>query len=239
MKRCLFVLTALSALLLAVAASPALAGGLLPGIPGGSQTQSVSNSTSQSNEAGALNVPILSGNNVALINTGGQDASAGTTQGQANVNGTSQSADQQGGGDPAQVQSTSNSTGQSNQADAVNVPIASGNNLALVNLGGQNASAGTTQGQANLNQTKQDAGQRSGSWSDCRPESQWGGRGDYEAQLVSNRTDQSNQADAVNVPIASGNNLALINLGGQSSSAGVSQGQLNLNQTTQHADQAV
>ena len=57
------------------------------------------NYTGQENEAGAINVPIASGNNVALINTGDQRASAGTKQEQTNVNVTKQYADQSSGGE--------------------------------------------------------------------------------------------------------------------------------------------
>ena len=140
MKRYFVAPAALFVLLLVLSATPAFAGGGLPGLLGaGGQDQSVRNSTDQSNEAGALNVPILSGNNVALINTGDQQASAGTKQEQTNVNVTKQSADQSGGGsteawkgDPqgGSDQSVRNSTGQENEAGAVNVPIASGNNVA-------------------------------------------------------------------------------------------------------------
>ena len=133
------------------------------------------NSTRQENEAWALNVPIASGNNVALINTGDQHASAGTKQEQTNVNVTKQSADQSSGGGAetwssdcrryrsyerdVQTQSVRNSTRQENEAWAFNVPILSGNNLALVNTGDQSAFAGTTQRQFNGNVTWQQARQ--------------------------------------------------------------------------------
>src|SRR5436853_284283 len=99
MKRYLVVLAAACALLLAVAAAPAFAGGVLPTV-GGTQEQSVANSTDESNEAGAVNVPIASGNNVAVLSSGDQSNSAGVEQNQANVNGTSQDASQNGGSDP-------------------------------------------------------------------------------------------------------------------------------------------
>jgi hypothetical protein len=240
MKRYFVALAAACALMLTLAAGPALAGGLLPTLPAVGQT--VSNVTNQSNEATAVNVPIVSGNNVALVNGGDQTASAGTTQEQSNQNATYQDADQSTQGSSAdrssgpcgcseesgsQDQSVSNETNQSNEATAVNVPIASGNNVALVNGGDQTASAGTTQEQSNRNATKQEADQSgSGSY----------GKGGQE-QEVSNQTDQSNEATAVNVPIASGNNVALFNGGDQTASAGTTQKQENRNYTRQNADQ--
>jgi|SRR5690242_9097558 len=89
MKRTLVVLASACAVLLTFGAGSAFAGGLLPGAG-----QSVTNGTSQSNKAVSVNVPILSGNNVALINGGSQTASAGTTQHQVNQNVTWQSVEQ-------------------------------------------------------------------------------------------------------------------------------------------------
>jgi len=221
MKHFLLVLAAACALLLALA-SPAMAGGGLLGGGGGSQDQTVSNSTDQSNQAEAVNVPVLSGNNVAVLSSGSQSNSAGTEQNQANVNGTSQQADQSRGSDPSQKQSVSNSTDQQNQAEAVNVPIASGNNVAILSAGSQSNSAGTEQNQANVNGTSQQADQSQGS-------------DPSQKQSVSNSTDQSNQAGAVNVPIASGNNVSVLSSGSQSNSAGVQQDQVNANYTEQKA----
>ena len=71
MKHYLLVLAAACVLLLALAASPAFAGGALP-VDGSSQDQSVTNSTDQSNQAVAVNVPVASGNNVAVLSSGDQ-----------------------------------------------------------------------------------------------------------------------------------------------------------------------
>jgi hypothetical protein len=230
MKRCLLVLAALGALLLALAASPAFAGGILPSSNAG---QTVTNTTSQENEAGAANVPVASGNNVALVNGGNQTASAGTTQQQGNVNGTQQTASQAPaphtttpapcGCDSTGGQQVANRTSQENQAVAVNAPIASGNNVALYNGGSQSSSAGTTQQQGNANATGQSATQ-SGS----------GG----QSQTAKNRTSQENEAGAINAPIASGNNVALVNTGDQRSSVGTTQKQGNANATGQSATQS-
>src|SRR5207245_1476982 len=123
--------------------------------------QSVANHTHQSNEAVSVNVPIASGNNVALISHGDQTASAGTTQDQENENTTSQHVAQSSAGGSGGDQQVSNRTRQENKAVSVNVPIASGNNVALVNCGHQDASAGTTQNQKNENWTWQDVRQNS------------------------------------------------------------------------------
>ena len=236
MKRYFIVLAAACALLLALAASPAFAGGGLLG--GNSQEQSTTNSTDQSNQAGAINVPILSGNNVAVLSEGDQSNSAGTSQNQINANGTSQEADQSQNADPSQNQTTSNSTDQDNSAGAINVPIASGNNVAVLSEGDQSNSAGTSQNQANVNGTSQQADQSQGG-SDrsngCDEGSQQGGSQD---QSTSNQTEQDNSAGAINVPIASGNNVAILSEGDQSNSAGVEQNQLNANATKQDADQS-
>jgi hypothetical protein len=240
MKRYFVALAAACALMLTLAVGPAFAGGLVPKLPVVGQT--VSNTTDQSNQATAVNVPIASGNNVALVNGGDQTASAGTTQEQSNRNPTKQDADQSGSaGKYGQKQRVSNETSQSNEATAVNVPVASGNNVALLNVGksdgcgcskgaggDQTASAGTTQKQENANYTKQEADQSSAA-------GKWFTR---SKQVVSNETYQSNEATAVNVPIASGNNLALVNGGDQTASAGTTQKQENVNYTRQEAGQA-
>jgi hypothetical protein len=85
MKRFVGVLVVACALLPALAASPALAG--VP-IGGSSQDQTVTNSTGQENTAGAVNVPILSGNNVSVASWGDQSNSAGVSQDQENENAT-------------------------------------------------------------------------------------------------------------------------------------------------------
>ena len=223
MKRTLMVLAAACALLLTLGAGPAFADGLLPSLPSNTG-QTVSNGTDQSNEAVAVNVPIASGNNVALINGGDQSASAGTSQSQENENATGQGVSQSGGCGCSGDESVSNRTDQSNEALAVNVPIASGNNLALVNTGDQTASAGTTQTQENENATSQHVRQSSG-------------RHSGSDQQVRNRTRQENEAYTANVPILSGNDGALVNCGHQDASAGTVQSQENENATWQHVEQ--
>ena len=251
MQRYVVVLAALCAVVAALAAGPASAGNPLPS-PAGGVEQTVGNETNQSNEAGALNVPILSGNSVAGANGGDQTSSAGTTQDQTNLNATGQDASQTAGGAPAgtsqaygtscgcseqpssgQEQTVSNETKQRNEAVAVNVPIASGNSVALVNTGDQTSSAGTSQEQTNANATSQDADQAKGAYVKG---GSYGSGG--QEQTVSNETKQRNEAVAINVPIASGNSVAVFNEGNQSSSAGTSQEQTNLNGTHQSADQS-
>jgi hypothetical protein len=118
------------------------------------------------------------------------------------------------------------------------VPIASGNNLALFNGGNQTASAGTTQEQENQNYTRQEADQSSKGSAGDRWSKKSEGKGDRGSeQSVRNRTEQENEAWALNVPIASGNNLALFNGGNQTASAGTTQEQENQNYTRQEADQ--
>jgi hypothetical protein len=228
MRRFCIVLAAACALLPALAARPAFAGG--GPLDGGAVDAAVANSTAQTNEAGAINVPIASGNNVAIASGGDQSNSAGVEQNQANVNATNQDANQGASPDAApapcpedtkqgqsQEQSASNTTEQRNEAGTINVPIASGNNVAILSGGDQSNSAGVEQNQANANATKQDAGQ--------------GG------EATRNSTDQDNKAGAINVPIASGNNVAVLSKGRQSNSAGVEQNQANVNYTSQSAGQ--
>jgi len=233
MKRFFGVLVATSALLVALSAAPALAGG--PILGGGSQDQSVTNSTSQENEAGALNVPVLSGNNVSVLGGGSQSSSTGISQSQENDNTTGQQASQSGSGcgcSDGQDQSVSNRTSQENEASAVNVPIASGNNVSILSSGSQSSSTGVSQQQENENTTKQWVSQR-GSESKCPPRPC-----DGQEQRVSNRTRQENEAYALNVPIASGNNVAVLSKVCQASSTGVWQKQENKNATRQRARQA-
>jgi hypothetical protein len=229
-QRYLPALVAACALLSAFAAGPALAGGGLPiPIPIG---QSVSNTTDQSNEATAINVPILSGNNVAILGNGDQSNSAGTDQDQTNVNATDQQAaqgGQSGSGDP------DNSTDQSNRAEAINVPIVSGNNVSVLSDGKQSNSAGVEQTQTNVNVTDQQASQ---SGSSSKPDGWYGEKNDGSVQKVENSTDQSNRAEAINVPIVSGNNVSVLSNGKQSNSAGVEQTQTNVNVTKQSASQS-
>ena len=93
MKRYVFVLAMTCALVLAVGMGSAFASGSLT-IPSqsGSQDQDVKNETEQENNAGAISVPIASGNNLAGYNGGDQNANAGTTQNQGNFNWTRQRA---------------------------------------------------------------------------------------------------------------------------------------------------
>lgn len=210
----------------ALAVSPALAG--LPLGGNGSQDQTVTNSTSQENEAGALNVPVLSGNNVSVLSGGSQSSATGISQQQENEHTTSRQASQSQGSDPSQDQTVSNSTKQENEAGAVNVPIASGTNVSILSKGDQRSSTGVSQSQENENTTKQWVSQ-SGSGCSCS---------DGQDQSVSNRTRQENEAYAVNAPIASGNNVAVLSRICQTSSTGVWQRQENENATWQHARQA-
>ena len=301
MKRYFLVLAA-CALLSALTAGPALAGGGLLPIPQVAGP-SPSNSTDQSNSAEAVNVPVLSGNNVALVNGGDQSSSVGTTQSQANVNTTDQSVGgtENGappkdgpvspcgcGSEPSQGhpddRSTTNQTDQSNSAEAVNVPVLSGNNVALVNDGSQSSSAGTTQEQGNANSTTQDGGGSSsndtqqsntadavnvpvasgnnvvvlggshhcGCFGRKTGDDQTSSAGTTQKQAnvattsqpsshgskhpgSDNATQQSNDAEAINVPVASGNNVALVNDGNQTASAGTTQKQLNVSTTKQGA----
>jgi len=230
MKRFFGVLVSTCALPAALSAAPALAGG--PILGGGSQDQIITNSTGQENEAGALNVPILSGNNVSVLSGGSQSSSTGVSQSQENENTTGQQASQTGSSDPSQQQSVSNSTQQENEASAVNVPIASGNNVSILSSGSQSSSTGVSQQQENENTTKQWVSQR-GSESKCPPRPC-----DGQEQRVSNRTKQENEAYALNVPIASGNNVAVLSKVCQASSTGVWQKQENENATRQRARQA-
>ena len=229
MKRFFGVLVATCALLAALSAGPALAGG--PILGGGSQDQSVTNSTSQENEAGALNVPVLSGNNVSVLSGGTQSSSTGISQSQENENTTGQQASQSQGSDPSQQQAVSNSTNQENEAGAANVPIASGNNVSILSKGDQSSSTGVSQSQENENTTKQWVSQ-SGSDSKCPPRPC-----DGQKQKASNRTKQENEAYALNAPIASGNNVAVLSKVCQTSSTGVWQKQENENATWQRARQ--
>lgn len=92
MKRFFGVLVATCALPAALSAAPALAGG--PILGGGSQDQSVTNSTRQENEAYALNAPIAAGNNVAVLSKVCQAGSTGVWQKQENESATWQRARQ-------------------------------------------------------------------------------------------------------------------------------------------------
>jgi hypothetical protein len=136
-----------------------------------STKQSVRNRTSQDNEAKAINLPILSGNNVSVLSNGRQSASAGVEQTQTNVNVTKQSASQSGGSYGTDTkrctqkdgrfasskQSVRNWTDQQNEAKAFNLPILSGNNVSVLSNGKQWSSAGVEQTQTNVNYTVQQA----------------------------------------------------------------------------------
>ena len=164
MKRFFGVLVATCVLPAALSAAPALAGG--PILGGGSQDQSVTNSTRQENEAGAQNVPILSGNNVSVLSGGSQSSSTGVSQSQENENTTKQWASQTGSESKCpprpcdgQEQRVSNRTKQENEAYALNAPIASGNNVAVLSKVCQASSTGVWQKQENENATWQRARQ--------------------------------------------------------------------------------
>jgi len=164
MKRFIGALVVACALATALAASPALAG--LPLGGGGSQDQTVTSSTGQENEAGALNVPVLSGNNVSVLSGGSQSSSTGISQSQENENTTKQHVSQRGSDSKCpprpcdrQEQTVSNRTKQENEAFALNAPIASGNNVAVLSKVCQTSSTGVWQKQENENATWQRARQ--------------------------------------------------------------------------------
>src|SRR5205807_2691606 len=115
----------------------------------------------------------------------------------------------------------------------------SGNNVAVLSKGNQSNSAGVSQNQLNVNITKQDASQKGSSNGGASSRKANSKKSDESGQnqSVRNSTDQENEAGAINVPIASGNNIAILSKGKQSNSAGVSQNQANLNFTKQEASQ--
>ena len=223
MKRYFVLAASVCALLLALAAGPAFAGTPQPPNPvqpvgpsGGDQ--------GQSNTAILSNVPVLSGNSVAVINTGDQSSSANTNVTQVNQG---QPVGKEGGsygdGQPTQQPTTDSApngpsggdgsdSSQSNTAVLSNIPVASGNSVAVIN-GGQNgcgcdAKDGgdqTSSADTNLSQTNQSSG-NGGSDGDSQP----------------------NTAVLSNIPIASGNSVAVVNTGDQTSSADT-----NLSQTNQ------
>jgi hypothetical protein len=218
-----------------------------------SQRQSTSNATDQSNQAEAVDVPIASGNNVALLSKGSQTNSAGVEQNQLNANVTKQNAVQTGSkhsrckhgyAKSGSRQKVENRTEQSNEAKAINVPVASGNNVALLSKGSKTNSAGVEKNQLNANATTQKAVQAGSSSRSIRKHSHCKHEHPKPAQeqKVENRTEQSNEAKAINVPIASGNNVALLDSSrctrsAQTDSAGVTQKQANVNWTYQAAYQ--
>ncbi len=171
-----------------------------------------SNDGGQSNTAVLSNIPIASGNSVAVVNTGDQTSSADTNLSQVNQ---SSGQDQprwdgkscrcQGGKEDGK----SDGGGQSNTAVLSNIPVASGNSVALVNTGDQTSSANT-----NLSQVNQSSGQDKRGW-------------DGKKGRKSDDGGQSNTAVVSNIPVASGNSVALVNTGDQTSSANTNLTQVN------------
>ena len=170
--------------------------------------------SSQSNTAVLSNIPVASGNSVAVINGGqngcgcdGQDGGGQTSSADTNLSQTNQSSGNGG----------SDGDSQSNTAVLSNIPIASGNSVAVVNTGDQTSSADT-----NLSQTNQSSGNGQPGWDgkDCRCQ---GGKKDGK----SDDGGQSNTAVLSNIPVASGNSVALVNTGDQNSSANTNLTQVN------------
>ncbi len=278
MKRYFVLAASVCALFMALAAGPAFAGSMQPG-PIALPVQT-GGDNGQSNTAILSNVPVLSGNSVAVVNTGDQSSSANTDLSQVNTddttggNGGNTPADSNqsntavlsndpvasgnsvavvnggrgcgcqgtdGGGQTSSADATlsqvnssqgspesngkweTGSQDQSNTAILSNDPVASGNSVALVNVGGQSSSAN-----ANLSQVNQSTGGKSGSW---KPESDGNrcgcnGKEDHR-RSKSDDSGQSNTAILSNDPVASGNSVALVNVGGQSSSANANLAQVN------------
>ncbi len=170
--------------------------------------------SSQSNTAVLSNIPVASGNSVAVINGGqkgcgcdGNDGGGQTSSADTNLSQVNQSSGNGG----------SNDGGQSNTAVLSNIPVASGNSVAVVNTGDQTSSADT-----NLSQANQSSGHDQPGWDgkSCRCQ---GGKKDGK----SDGGGQSNTAVLSNIPVASGNSVAVINTGDQTSSANTNLSQVN------------
>ncbi len=170
----------------------------------------------QSNTAVLSNDPVLSGNSVAVVNTGDQSSSADTTLKQVNKSSSEgqsgpsgKSCGCEGGKDGNNGKNGGKDGGdQSNTAILSNDPVLSGNSVALVNTGDQHSSADTT-----LTQINKQGG-------DSKPSGKWdkGSKGN---------DGQSNTAVLSNDPVLSGNSVALVNTGDQSSSADAKLTQVN------------
>ncbi len=192
MKRYFVLAASVCALMLALAAGPAFAGTPLGGLgqPG--------HDNGQSNTALLSNDPVLSGNSVAVVNTGSQESSANADATQVNEGGSS-------GGD------------QSNTAVLSNDPVASGNSVAVVNGGGCSCDSGSQSSSADADLTQVNSAP-----TDSHPSDGYA-KGGQRSEDV----DQSNTAVLSNDPVASGNSVALINTGDQSSSADATLTQVN------------
>ncbi len=225
MKRSFIVAASFCALVLALAAGPAFA---KPPSPPGTM---IPEAGGQSNTAILSNVPVLSGNSVAGYNGGDQTSSADPTLTQTNGGSDGSPPPQPPTGTTDQAQPTlvpqgptgpdgnGGSGGESNTAVLSNDPVASGNSVALINGGGCNCDGGNQTSSADPTLTQTNAGS-SDSQDNYESKSSDGCRcsGDKQGDDKSNRGDK-NVAILSNDPVASGNSVALINTGDQSSSA--------------------
>jgi hypothetical protein len=269
MTRYITVLLAMLALALGGGVATASAGSLLPGQQqDATQTQSVSNDTSQTNKALAVSANVLSGNNtqIGAGNTAGSpQVSSEANPQQENENATGQSATQTGGQDQRtqsqgcchspsgsqsqssdQTQTVDNSTTQENKAAAVSLNVLSGNNT-QVGYGNQ-AGSPSVSSEANPQQENQNA-----TWQDAKQsgsqDQQSDGQGSSgpqsqdldQTQTVDNSTTQENKAAAVSLNVLSGNNTQ-VGYGNQAGSPRVSSeanpSQKNENATWQNAEQS-
>ena len=267
MHRLTTMLVVLAALAMSGGAGSALAGGFLPLPPAQQtldQTQTVDNSTSQGNDATAVAVTALSGDNVqvGLVNEAGdQSAGSDASPSQENENATAQQASQQasqqqnGGSrdssgqeqDASQSQTVDNSTEQTNTADAVSATVLSGNNVqvGLVNeAGDQSAGSDASPSQENENATAQQASQQASQEQTGGDSCCHGSTGQEQdasqSQTVDNSTRQENKATALAVTALSGNNVqagGLNKAGDQTATSTARPTQENENVTSQRADQ--
>jgi hypothetical protein len=214
MKRYIAVAVSTCAFVLALAAGPAFAG------PSGGSP--IPGQNGQSNTSILSNDPVLSGNSVALVNGGSQSSSADATAVQSNTSGASSSSgattedpqtaepsDQPSGPpDP-----NGGSGGQSNTAVPSNDPVASGNSVALVNGGGCGCDGGSQTSSADPTLVQVN---------DASSDSKGGDPKQGDGQ--------ENVAVGSNDPVASGNSVALVNEGDQTSSASPTLVQVNNSQ---------
>ena len=220
-------MASLCALFMALAAAPAFAGGAQP--LGGLLQPSGGDQNGQSNTAILSNDPVLSGNSVAVVNTGNQQSSADTDATQVNKSGNvGQEGGSYGDGRPANVQPTNpapmdspgggnDDGGQSNTAILSNDPVASGNSVAVLN-GGRSCGCDSHEGGNQTSSADATLTQVNSS--------QGGSKGD---------DGQSNTAVLSNDPVLSGNSVALANKGDQSSSADTTLKQVNESSSEGHS----
>ena len=194
MKRFVVLMAGVCALALMLAVAPAFGG---PPQPGGIMIPEASNTALLSND------PVLSGNSVALVNTGDQTSSADPTLVQQNGSAGSPPSgttdDAQPAASPSGPSGPDGSTGGSNESNTAvlsNDPVLSGNSVAGVNGGGCTCDGGGQSSSADPTLVQQNG---------PRGNSQGGG--------------ETNVAILSNDPVASGNSVALVNTGDQTSSA--------------------